>query len=151
MSKCYELAGRPAAGGAAVGGPPGGPASPRLPGSRRTCPPTLHRVYKYMSTCAHFFHLQLILIQNLKQNAATSCCCCSWTARAPIPPCLAKGECLLGTEHPVIQECDPEEDGGVPRVFPLQGKDGRQIVNRHGVAGSSQNLFFTKALGVVHL
>ena len=64
---------------------------------------------------------------------------------------LAKGDVLLNNEHPVIQECNPEEDGGVPRVFPLQGKDGRQIINRHGVAGSSQNLFFTKALGAVHL
>ena len=64
---------------------------------------------------------------------------------------LDKGDVLLDTGHPAIQECDPEEDKGVPRVFPLQGKDGKQTVHRHGIAGSGQNLFFTKALGVVHL
>jgi len=64
---------------------------------------------------------------------------------------LAKGEVLLRNDHPVIQECDPEEDGGIPRIFPLQGKDGRQIINRHGVTGSAQHLFFTKALGVFYL
>ena len=64
---------------------------------------------------------------------------------------LAKGAVLLNIDHPAIQECPPEEDGGLPRVFPLQGKDGKQTIHRHGVAGSAQNLFFTKALGGVHL
>ena len=64
---------------------------------------------------------------------------------------LKNGETLLGLDHPAIRECDPEGDGGIPRVFPLQGKDGRQVVNRHGVSGSNQNLFFIKALGVVHI
>ena len=64
---------------------------------------------------------------------------------------LENGATLLDANHPVIRECEPEREGGIPRVFPLQGRNGEQTILRHAVAGSSQQLFFGKALGVVHI
>ena len=63
---------------------------------------------------------------------------------------LKDGQCLLDTNHPVVRECDPEIDGGIPRVFPFPGKEGRQVIHTHSSAGSNQEQFFMKALGAVY-
>ena len=62
---------------------------------------------------------------------------------------LKTGEALLNKDHPVMQEYDPDDGGGIRRVFPVKGTLGVQVFTKH-VKKDSCTRDFIVALGVFH-